>query len=269
MITVQDLSYKIAGSLHLGPVTFECQPGELLCVLGANGAGKSTLLKLLTGVLPPDSGNVFLNKLPLSYWRQESRLSRISAVLQQQTHLMLPFTVRDVVLMGRYPHFGRDANAQDHHIVDQLLLKLGIAHHATRNILSLSGGEQQRVHLARVLAQVGGLSSEPRFLFMDEPSNNLDIAHQHILLQIAVDFARKGNCVITILHDINLALQYSDKLLLLEGGLVKGFGPPQSFLTNELLSQVYGLPLALFRAPGSKRAMVSVDCNSPDPIYQQ
>lgn len=256
MLNVQNINFKISPSLALTDISFDVQPGEMLAILGANGAGKSTLLKIITGALKMNSGNVLLNELPINYWPVKE-LAKFTAVMQQQNQLQLPFTVFEVVMMGRYPHFKNKETQSDEEIVDAVLVKTGIQKLKNRNYLTLSGGEQQRVHLARVLAQISGKKMEsPRYLFMDEPSNNLDIRHQHGALNIAKEFAKEGNCVVAVLHDLNLALQYADKIVLLKNGAMKGFGACASVMTDAAISDVYDLPLSIFHPPAGQHPMV-------------
>jgi iron complex transport system ATP-binding protein len=256
MLQVENISFKISPLLKLSDISFEVNIGELVVILGPNGAGKSTLLKLVTGDIKMDSGSVFINKLPIRFWQSKERAT-FTAVLQQQNQLQLPFSVSEVVMMGRYPHFSKKASKPDEEIVKSALQKTGIIHLQNRNYLTLSGGEQQRVHLARVLAQIGGEKTDkPKYLFMDEPNNNLDIRHQHSTLNIAKTFAREGNCVLAVLHDLNLALQYADKIILLKNGLMKGFGTAQDIITDQSISEVYDLPLMVFQPPASRHQMV-------------
>ncbi|MFA6150434.1 MAG: heme ABC transporter ATP-binding protein [Chitinophagaceae bacterium] len=256
MLNVQHINYRISPSLALTDISFDVQPGELVAILGANGAGKSTLLKIITGSIKMNSGNVLINKLPLTYWSPKS-LSTFAAVMQQQNQLQLPFSVFEVVMMGRYPHFKRRETQTDEDIVNEVLVRTGIQKLKDRNYLTLSGGEQQRVHLARVLAQIsGGKSENSRYLFMDEPSNNLDIRHQHSALNIAKEFAGEGNCVVAVLHDLNLALQYADKIVLLKNGAMKGFGTCADIMTDASISDVYDLPLSIFHPPMGRHPMV-------------
>jgi iron complex transport system ATP-binding protein len=256
MLQVENISYKIAGSLALSQISFDACAGEMVVILGANGAGKSTLLKIITNSLKADSGSIRINNRLLQEWPGKE-LALISAVLQQQNQLQLPFTVQEVALMGRYPHFGRNASSADEAIVDIALERAGVTHLKHRNYLTLSGGEQQRVHVARVMAQIYGENgTQTRYLFMDEPSNSLDILHQHSALQLAKDFANQGNCVVAVLHDLNLALQYADKILLLKGGKLVGFGKPLDVMTDHAISDVYGLPLQIFEHPSCEHPIV-------------
>lgn len=256
MIEVSKISYSIGDTVILGNISFQVLPGELLVVLGSNGAGKSTLLKLMCGDLQPVEGNITLHGRNLSGW-PHSELATFRAVLQQHSSLSLPFSVSEVVMMGRYPHQKSRETDADRQIVQEALKKTGIAHLASRNYLHLSGGEQQRVHLARVFAQVwtaGGRAL--RYLFMDEPVNSLDIRHQHATLEIAREFAAEGNAVVAVLHDLNLAIQYADKILLLKKGRIAAFGAPEEVMQQHIISSAYDHPLSIFHTPHYKHPIV-------------
>ncbi len=245
MIELKDISYRIGNKQILEAVSCHVLPGEILTILGANGAGKSTLLKIARGELKPETGNIIFGDKSLHKW-DHKELAQCSAVLQQQSILSLPFTVKEVVMMGRYPHFKSNPAPIDHTIVQSALRHAGIEDLCDRNYLELSGGEQQRVHLARVFAQIWCSDKFPvRYLLMDEPGNNLDISHQHNALNMARAFAAEGNCVIAILHDLNLAFQYADKVLLLKKGKVHAFGSPGEVLTEENLSYSYDFPMTI------------------------
>lgn len=153
MIHVNNISYSIVDTLILKDVSFSVAPGEMLVILGGNGAGKSTLLKAMCGDIHPQQGSIVMQGKNIAEWKH-SELAAFRAVLQQQTLLSMPFTVSEVVMMGRYPHFIGKEQEIDHAIVKEALKRTGVEHLADRNYLYLSGGEQQRVHLARVFAQV-------------------------------------------------------------------------------------------------------------------
>lgn len=217
-------------------VDLQVAPGEVLAVLGPNGAGKSTLLDALAGSLAPAAGTVSLSGRPLSAWAPRE-LARHRAVLPQSSTLSFPFDVRDVVALGRAPH--RDGDSRD--IVLACLDEAGIRHLAHRSYARLSGGEQQRVHLARVLAQLVS-PARPRFLLLDEPVNHLDPAHQHHVLAVARRLALFEHVgVVAVLHDLNLASAYADRLAVLVDGRLVACGPPDRVLTAPLLRQAFGL----------------------------
>ena len=256
MINVNNISYRIGDTAILNDVSFSATPGEMLLILGGNGAGKSTLLKAMCGDITVNKGGITMLNKEISRWKH-SELAAIRAVLQQQTMLSMPFTVAEVVMMGRYPHFNGKEQQHDHDIVKSALKKTGIEHLADRNYLYLSGGEQQRVHLARVFAQVWSTpGSDSRCLFMDEPINSLDIRHQHATLELAKEFKQEGNAVVAVLHDLNLAIQYADKILLLKKGAVSAYGTPAQVIREHVISEAYDYPLSIFNSPHYQHPVV-------------
>lgn len=249
MLQVNNISFRIKQTPILHNISFAAEESEMLAILGANGAGKSTLLKLLTAETPLQNGQVSILGKDLANWHIKE-LATFRAVLTQQSSLTLPFTVEEVVMMGRYPHFKRNEQQLDRTIVQNALHKTGISHLANRDYLSLSGGEQQRTHLARVFAQIWfSETQQTRYLFMDEPINSLDVQHQHRTLQLANEFKAAGNLVVAVLHDVNLAAQYADKILLLKKGQVLAWGTPYEVFTPELLTECYDFPVQVERNP--------------------
>ena len=223
----------------LEQVELVLEPGEVLVVLGTNGAGKSTLLATLTGELAPSAGQVLLGERPLASWSAQERARRM-AVLPQSSALAFAFEVQEVVAMGRMPN--ASGQRRDAEILREAMAAADVSHLATRSYLSLSGGERQRVHLARVLAQVWD-SAEQGCLLLDEPTASLDLAHQHLTLQQAREMASRGLAVLVVLHDLNLAARYADRLLLLHEGRVCAQGSPWEVLQVERLEQVFKVPV--------------------------
>ncbi|WP_263144639.1 heme ABC transporter ATP-binding protein [Pseudomonas sp. RIT-PI-AD] len=229
----------------LADIDLELRPGEMLGVLGPNGAGKSTLLAALCGELPATAGRVSLDERPLGDWPGPERARRL-AVLPQTSTLGFAFRVEEVVGMGRLPHAsGRQRDAQ---IVEEALRAADAWHLRGRSYLALSGGERQRVHLARVLAQLWP-GAEGQILLLDEPTSMLDPLHQHTTLQAARDFAGEGAAVLVILHDLNLAARYCDRLLLLDAGRPHALGSPEQVLRVEPLQAVFGLEVLVQHHP--------------------
>ena len=256
MLQSCNLSYAAGKVPLVQNASLEVAPGEVLVIAGANGAGKSTLLKMLCGMLRPAGGSTHIYGQKLQQWKPQ-QMACFSAVLHQQTVLTLPFKVREVVMMGRYPHYKKTPHNLDETIVTNALLKTGIEELANRNYLELSGGEQQRVHLARVFAQIWYTAHyNTRYLFMDEPSNNLDISHQHRMLTMAREFALEGNCVVVVLHDLNLAMQYAHKMLLLKKGKVIAGGTLAKVMTEKNLSEAYDFPIHLLNHAGYEYPIV-------------
>jgi iron complex transport system ATP-binding protein len=249
VLTAERLSYATSGRTLLDGVSFELPAGELLAIVGPNGAGKSTLLKLLSGDLAPSTGRISIDGRRLDAWsgRQQARRR---AVLPQASSLSFPFLVHEVVLMGRTPHMPDVPRREDHDVARAALDHAGAGPFADRLYPTLSGGEKQRVQLARVLAQIWEAPPDGgRYLFLDEPTNNLDLGHQHHTLRVARTFADAGTAVAAVLHDLNLAAQYADRMLLLHGGRPHALGAPEEVLTPETLAATFGLPVVVVPHP--------------------
>lgn len=245
MLALDNVSLFSHRRTVIDSLSLSVKPGQLLALIGPNGAGKSTALALLSGRLEPTSGNATLDDQPLSDWPPEA-LAHRRAVLSQRVQLAFGFSAREVVLLGRSaaPH---RATAQDERIALEALEAACAGHLSERSYLELSGGEQQRVQLARVLAQVwdaGRRAGErPAYLLLDEPEAGLDIAHQHFILHFAHQLAREGYGVAVVLHDLNLAARHADEIALLDGGRLVDCGPPNQVLDPWRLSEVYGIGL--------------------------
>ncbi|MBX3039944.1 MAG: heme ABC transporter ATP-binding protein [Bdellovibrionaceae bacterium] len=238
LLKAQDLSFQVKERYLLQHVGFSVEPGEFLAVIGRNGAGKTTLLRLLTNDLTPKTGKIEIFGRPLAEFAQKD-LATKRAVLAQSTPLNFAFEVLEVVLLGRIPH-ERTASSfeQDLEIAMAALAQVGLQGFERRNYLTLSGGEQQRVQLARTLCQIATDSPE-RLLFLDEPTSSLDVSHQHRVLETAKKICHEGAGVFAILHDINLAAQYADKVLILAGGRKVAFGPTADVLKADILSAAF------------------------------
>ncbi len=226
----------------LDRVSIQLNPGDLNVILGPNGAGKSTLLQALTRTLTPDQGEVFLDGTPLRKLPFDA-LARRRAVLAQESFLQFDFSVEEVVLLGRIPHLSGWESDHDREICSQALHSVEMEAFRHRRYPSLSGGEKQRVHLARVLAQLEdqrGPTDPAPWLMLDEPTSALDLRHQHSVLGQARKLAKiRGFGVCAVLHDINLALHYADQVVLMDQGRVVAQGSPSETLTAERISDVY------------------------------
>ncbi len=245
MLLVEDLQVVHGRKTVLDAVSLKVEPGQVLGVLGPNGAGKSTLLGALCGELAPHRGRVLLHDRALHEWSGHERAQRL-AVLPQASTLGFAFRVEEVVGMGRLPHrTGRD---RDREIVQAALEAADAVHLADRSYLALSGGERQRVHLARVLAQLWP-GEKGRTLLLDEPTSALDPLHQHTTLQAVRGFADRGAAVLVILHDLNLAARYCDRILLLEQGRPHALDTPLQVLQPEALKAVFGLDVLVHTHP--------------------
>lgn len=245
MLCVHNLHVLRGKKAVLTAIDLELKPGEVLGVLGPNGAGKSTLLGALCGELQPDQGQVLLDQRELAQWGGAQRAQRL-AVLPQHSTLDFAFRVEEVVGMGRLPH--QSGRVRDDEIVLEALQAADAAHLRGRSYLALSGGERQRVHLARVLAQLWP-GQVGQTLLLDEPTSALDPLHQHITLQAIRAFADRGVAVLVILHDLNLAARYCDRVLLLQGGSPHALDTPEQVLRPELLKAVFGLEVLVQAHP--------------------
>ncbi|HYJ10451.1 MAG TPA: heme ABC transporter ATP-binding protein [Polyangiaceae bacterium] len=239
MIELFDISVLVGKARLLSNVQLRMLAGELLCIAGPNGAGKSTLVRVAAGALPPSEGRVGFFGRPLSELKR-SELSRRRAVVSQRSEVAFGFTSSEVVLLGRHPHSELPEGRRDLEIAQQMLERLEVGHLAGRDITTLSAGERQRVEIARALAQLqSDVPPAETALFLDEPTSNLDLLHQHAVLAQARDCSREGRLVVAVLHDLNLAAQYADRLVLLDSGKVAADGTPRAVLSSELIFQVF------------------------------
>lgn len=254
MLSVSSVSYSIGHKRILHNISATFRQGEFNMILGQNGSGKSSFLRLFSGEIGHYSGTVLYGNKNIRELRTE-HLARVRAVMSQQPVLSFPLTVEEVVMMGRYPHFNFSPQKTDIAVCDEVISKMNLGAFRQRNYLTLSGGEKQRVHFARVLAQVwpdeaGRQDDRTRYLFLDEPLASLDIAYQQEFLQIARSFRSAGNTVlIAVIHDLNLASQYGDRLFFLKEGELAASGKPADILSEELIEKVFGVRTAVITNP--------------------
>ena len=248
MFNISQISVQVGEHMLLHSLSAELHAGQLCMVVGPNGAGKTTLLKCLDGEIRPTGGSIEFNNRILDQW-PTGELAKSRGVLPQHSSLDFPFTVQDVVLMGRMPHdTSAEANLK---IAQQALEVCDCRHLAHRAFTTLSGGEQQRTQTARVLAQVWqDRPAQSRFLLLDEPISALDLSHQHSLLNLLRDLARnQGIGVLCSLHNLNLAAQYADRCLILDRGRLVADGKAAEVFTKETLSNVFDLDIWLDHHP--------------------
>lgn len=217
-------------------VDAEFRGGEFVAIVGPNGAGKSSMLALLAGDIEPTSGSVLLDGSPIGEVESKA-LARRRAVMTQSNDVTFPFGVREVVEMGRYPWVDTPRQDDDEVTVRSAMTRVEVDYLEARKITALSGGERARVALARVLAQ------DTEILILDEPTSALDIRHQELVLQLLKERSEEGALVIVVLHDVEAAAAYADRVVLLERGRVRANGSPTSVLSSALLSEVYQYPV--------------------------
>jgi iron complex transport system ATP-binding protein len=228
----------------LADITLAARPGRLIGVVGPNGSGKTTLLRALLGAVPLAAGEVLLEDRPIGSWSGPERARRIGAVAQREEY---PFAwkVRELVEFGRYPWLAATAplGQRDRAVVDQAMARADVAELTDRRIDTLSGGEWQRVRIARALAQ------EPRVLALDEPTASLDLGHEMEVFELVRGLVDDGLAGIVITHHLNLAARFADELVLLAGGRAVAAGPPAAVLDAARLSEVFDWPIRVTTAP--------------------
>ena len=255
MIEARNVTVEVNSKKLLDDVSIKIKNGEVLAVLGPNGAGKSTLRKILCGDIIPTRGEVLMGGKAIENWTLNER-AKSRAVLPQDSSLNFPFSVLEVVLMGRAPHVSGAESRDDYEIARAALTAVDEQKLEKRIYPTLSGGERQRVQLARVLAQIWEKTEQPRYLLLDEPTSNLDIAHQHSTLKTARHFAEENAAVLVILHDLNLAAQYADKILLLKEGKVCAFGVPEKVFTPEIIFNTFNVKVIVIKHPNSDYPLI-------------
>lgn len=238
-LSVDSVSLAIDDQPILDRVMLEVQPGEFVGLVGPNGSGKSSLLRTIYRVLRPQAGLISTDDDDV--WAMTARdAARRTAVMAQETHAEFDFTVRELVLTGRTPHkglFDRDT-AEDSDIVAQGMAQTGVTHLADRHFATLSGGEKQRVLLARALAQ------RAKFLVLDEPTNHLDIRYQLELLELVRSLRTTS---LAALHDLNLAARYCDRIVVMQAGKVRAAGTPAEVLTPSIIAAAFGVSARIDR----------------------
>lgn len=244
----EDLVVRYPGAAEpaLSGVTMAVPEGSLYAVLGPNGSGKTTLMRALLGVTDALSGRAWVGERPTPEWERRE-LARTVGVVPQSETFAFPLTVRELVGMGRYPHQGplSGERSADREAVRDAMERCDVTPLAGRSVTTLSGGELQRVRIARALAQ------EPRALALDEPTASLDIRHEMSILRLLRDSADRGITVLLITHHLNTASRFADRLLLLGGGRVAAEGAPPDVLREDVLGDVYRWPVAVRPDPVS------------------
>lgn len=252
MLQANNITYRVGNKPLISEISVSFAPGKLHLIIGPNGAGKSTLIKVLARLLRPQTGAVNYEGVDVLH-ASEADLAKRRAVLSQAIEVAFPLTVREVVMMGRYPHFGGRPGAFDEKIIDEVMTHFDVTEFSERNYQTLSGGERQRVNFARVLAQLwrdgphsGNGSPDTtqpcRYLFLDEPLTFLDIRHQIDFMKKVRAFADAPDVVaVGVVHDLNLAARFADHIVLLHDGRVFANGTPTEVLTATQIRDVFGV----------------------------
>ena len=248
MLQANNITFRVRDKPLISGVSVSFVPGKLHLIIGPNGAGKSTLIKVLARLLRPQEGTVDYQDVDVQN-ESEADLAKRRAVLSQAVEVAFPLTVREVVMMGRYPHFGGRPSSVDVKIVDDVMEYFDVTEFSERDYQTLSGGERQRVNFARVLAQLWGAAVNSqgspgscRYLFLDEPLTFLDIRHQMDFMKKVRSFANGPDVVtVGVVHDLNLAARFADDLVLLDRGQVVANGSPAEVLTADRIREVFAV----------------------------
>ena len=242
-VRAEEVTYRRGQATLVDRVSLVAEPGDILGIVGPNGSGKTTLLRILAGDLVPAAGRAWIQQVDPSHVTLQ-HLAELRAYLGPDGVAINPFSVRDVVTMGRHPHRRAMMEAGEHEaIVESAMERTDVIHLANREMDSLSTGEQQRAGLARVIAQ------ETPVLLLDEPTSALDIGHQEMVMSVLRSLAGGGTAIVAILHDLNLAAAHTDRLILLDHGAAAAVGTPAEVLTGERLSAVYRQPMQIMPHP--------------------
>ncbi|MFQ0814133.1 iron ABC transporter [Brucella anthropi] len=239
MIETRALCVSLSGKTIIRDIDFSARPGEVTAIVGPNGSGKTTLLRALSGDIAYE-GAAYLDGRSFADFKPWQMAAR-RAVLPQASALSFPFTVREIVTIGLTGGYSGVSRDEEKRLPDIALQKVDLTGFGGRLYQELSGGEQQRVQLARVLCQVWKpmVDGKARYLFLDEPISSLDIRHQIVVMRIAKDFAAAGGGVIAILHDLNLTAMFADRIAVMSRGRLDVMGSPRDALTDERLERVY------------------------------
>ena len=252
MLTAKNVTFRVGGRALVDNATASFEPGRLHLIVGPNGAGKSTLVRLLSRLLRPNLGTVEYEGHDVGGW-SERELAHRRAVLSQAVEVAFSMPVRELVMMGRYPHFGARPGASDLHVCEEVMKFFEVEAVADRSYGTLSGGEKQRVQFARVLAQIWHpVKGSARYLFLDEPLTFLDIRHQIDFMNKVKTFsAQKDVVVVGVVHDLSLAARFSDRLLLMHDGRILADGSPQEVLKEEHLRTAFQVYPVLLTNPAT------------------
>jgi len=249
LLDVRRLVVKRGPRVVIDEVSLAVHPGEVVVVIGPNGAGKSSLVSAITGDLQPESGEVWLGDSQLGELGLREQ-ARLRAVLTQQSAVAFGFTVHEVVSMAREPWRSSAPQVDDAHVISDALATTDVTHLGARPVQALSGGEQARVAIARTLAQTTPL------LIWDEPTAALDVKHQLLVMRRLRSHVRAGGGALVVLHDLTLASQVADRVVILKSGLLVAEGAPSQVLTAERLSEVYEAEFLVHEIPGRALAVI-------------
>jgi len=261
MLEAKNLCVTLGNQLRVDSVNLHVKPGELVAIIGPNGAGKSTLLKLITGEVRADSGTIHLTGRRRENWDRRA-LARRLAAMGQTPSLAFDFTVKELVALGRAPHQREESARHDVGIIEKAIEVAGLKGFEQRSVPSLSGGERQRAFFAKTVAQVmtdaQSLPGDGTLLLLDEPTSALDLAQQARVLGSTRDIVDAGGAVLCVLHDLNLAAAFADRICVLVNGQLVAQGPPADILNATTLSEWYGCNVDVHASKDGLRKVIAL-----------
>jgi iron complex transport system ATP-binding protein len=256
MLKLENIYFKIREKSILHNISLAFEPGKIHMILGPNGSGKTSLLKIASGQIDAHQGKVFYDQGLLGQINLK-QLATYRGYLSQQNNIPFPLKVAELVTMGRYPHYDFQPTKNDLEIVQAVTDKLDINHLTQRDYTTLSGGEQQRVQFARVLAQIWETKEDTiRYLFLDEPLNNLDIQYQKYLLETIKSLVTSNLVIIMIIHDINWAFAYADEVYFMKEGALYAHGNPLQIIDEQLIANVFNIASKIIQVPNQPHPVV-------------
>ena len=259
MLVLQNISVSLGQTEILHNISLELNSGQMVVLCGPNGAGKSTLLKVISGELKPSCGSVSWDGIQIEDWTPNN-LAKTRGKLSQESRLSFPFRTQEVVEMGRFP-YGKNPN--NGKVISQCMKLTHIEYLYNRRYNTLSGGEKQRLHFARVLAQITSTDIEAlnnKVLLLDEPTSALDLKHQESLLRLSKRLATQHNClVIVVLHDLNLAAAWADQMIIMKKGEIKHIGSVQAVCISSVISEIYDIKALVLEHPSTGKPIITVE----------
>lgn len=257
LLSIEDLALKIDNKHLLKGLNMHLNAGEVVAVIGPNGAGKTSLIRAISGDIAKWHGQIKLNDQALASYAPNERARQL-AVLPQHNTLAFPFLAQDVVRLGRLPH--RSGHTIDEQVVSEALAAMDISYLAQRSYPSLSGGEKQRVQLARVMAQIWrSEDAQARVLLLDEPTAALDVAHSQQLMQRVRQFANSGVAVMMVVHDFNLAAAYADRIVAMANGEIAAQGVPERVLSSQNMHDIFAVNATIMAHPTTAKPVVLIN----------
>ncbi|WP_404445985.1 ATP-binding cassette domain-containing protein [Microbacterium marinum] len=249
MISLTAVEKRYSTDVAIGPVTLDLPAGGVTALIGPNGAGKSTLLTMIGRLLPTDGGTISVGGHDVAHTKSRE-LAKVVAILRQENHFVTRLTVRQLVGFGRYPHSQGRLTAADEAVIDRSIDFLGLEGLQGRYLDELSGGQRQRAYVAMVLAQ------DTDYVLLDEPLNNLDIQHAvQMMRHLQRAASELGRTVVVVLHDINFAGHYADRICAMKDGRVVAFGTPDEIVRADVLSEIFDTPVDVVEGPRGRLAV--------------